>query len=336
MLSLIGTGIYYHQVPAATNAKEEAVTQNNSLGQIPSLVLPTPGQAGAVELNFKMNAPVNRLPNQVPVYKFKYVNYTNEEVRELANKLGILGSVKSNSQMNALAVEDGYKYLEVQNGTGKILYINREHYNLKEINGRPKNIPTDSEAIQYATEFLKKMNWLPSNFKVAGVTENREIPGNLNPETDKGYVLSKSVHFYQYIDNKPLLGVSRIVVEVGDNGKIEVVRKNHKEHVNFADYPIKSVNVAIDELKNNKGIHNVVEGGHDPVIDDVTVSYWEDAGTIEEQPYLQPVYVFKGNYTLNGKQVPFLGVVPAVENNFVLQKPMEQPAQQHHPEKNGK
>lgn len=299
-------------------------SSKNSANQemIPPLLLPGPGSVGPHNLKLKVTARMDTLPSEMDIFQFVKKKITEHEVDKVAKKLGINGSVKKNELINALTVSEGTKYLEVEDGTGAILYVNRERADLKEVNGKPKAVPSDNESIRYATEFLNSMNWLPNNFKIVDITENREVPGNLNPDTDKGFLLSKSIHFYQHINNQPVLGVSRIVVEVGHNGEIEVVRKYHKEHTKSAKYNTKKVDQAIHELQMGKGIHNIQESEVDEtIVTNVEVSYWEDAGTIEEQPYLQPVYVMTGSYKKNGKERPFQAVVPAINDQHVMAQP---------------
>lgn len=298
--------------------------------KVPALTLPQPGDSSAHDLNFKLNTKKKNLPQELQIYKFKNKNIKENEFQKTAQKLGINGKVKGNS--SSLVIEDGNKYLEINKKSGKILYTN-----LRASEQTNKTIPTNEEAIRYATEFLQQMDWLPENFEVADVTDNTVIDGTLNPEVDKGTVLSKSVHFYQKIDNRPVYGVSRIVVDIGNNGEIETVRKYHKEFDADQKYAIKSVESAVKELGKNKGIHSIEEGGTDPVIEDVDVVYWEDAGEGDEQPYLQPVYVLKGKYkNSHNKETEFNGVIPAIDSQYTFQSVEKELPTQYHPEKDQK
>jgi hypothetical protein len=317
---VLGASVLYTQVGATEETATVAV--DNQKAQLPELFIPSPGQGVADKVDFQVTAKADKLPSEALVYKFKKINYTKDEVQGMATKLGMKGNARE--QSDSLIVQDGDKLLEVEKNSGKILYLNRTHMDQKTVDGQAKQIPTDEQAIQYATEFLKQMNWLPENFQVRGVTENREIAGNLNPETDKGTVLSKTVHLYKHVNGKPVLGVSRITVEVGHQGEIEAVRKYHKEQEDFQKYKLKSMDQAVQELKDKKGMINIEEGASDSVLDQVELTYWEDAGSIDEQPYLQPVYFFKGKYKLNGKEATFSGVVPAVDNGFVLHREAKQ------------
>ncbi|TCP55934.1 hypothetical protein EV586_103593 [Tumebacillus sp. BK434] len=313
---VLGAGVIYSQVGAADNKAFTASGEQQA--KLPELFIPGPGQTVADKIDFQVTAKVDNVPGEAQVFKFKKINFSRNEVLGMAAKLGMKGQVRE--QAESLGVEDGNKFLEVEKNSGKIIFLNREHMDQKLIDGQAKQIPSDEQAIQYATAFLKQLNWLQDDFQVMGVTENREIAGNLNPETDKGSVLSKTVHLYKHVNGKPVLGVSRITVEVGHQGEIEAVRKYHKVHEGFQKYKLKPMDQAIQELKGKKGMITIEEGATDAILEQVELTYWEEAGPIEEQPFMQPVYFFKGKYKMNGKDTEFTGVVPAVDNGFVLHK----------------
>ncbi|ASS73769.1 hypothetical protein CIG75_01465 [Tumebacillus algifaecis] len=318
--AVLGAGMLYTQVGASE--EKEALVVENKQTQIPELFIPGPGQGVADKIEFQVTAENVRLPSEETIYKFKKQNYTKNEVHNMATKLGMKGEVFNLEE--SLGVNDGDKTLEIEKDSGKILYLNRAHLGQWLVDGKAKQIPTDEQSTQHAIDFLQKMNWLPENFQVRGVTENREIPGNLNPETDQGIVLSKTVHLYKHVNGKPVLGVSRITVEIGHQGEIETVRKYHKEEEAFQKYKLKSLDQAVLELKDKKGMINLEEGASDAILDQIELTYWEDAGSIDEQPYLQPVYLFKGKYKLYGKDATFSGIVPAVDNGFTLHKEVGQ------------
>jgi hypothetical protein len=328
---LLLTGLYTHPQQLTSMASVE-----NSNHKIPELFIPKGGEPTEHHVKFKLNARTEHLPNMLPVYKFVKNNSTPNDVIRAAQKLNFSGEVKENPVLNTLFIRDGHKFLEIEQESGILTYLNEAHLDQPTVNGRPKVILSDEEAVTTATKFLTTLSWLPANFKVVGVTENRMIPGNLNPETDKGVVSSKSVHFHKFVDGKPVLGVSRIIVDVGDNGEIEAVRKYHKDQVQDHILPTKTVAAAIAELEAGNGMHNIEPGGEEAIIEEISTSYWEDAGSPSEQPYLQPVYMMKGTYTKNGKQLPFSAYIPAISHDFVLAKKNQQTNEPIHPDKLGR
>jgi hypothetical protein len=304
---------------AITNHQPTTAASQESNVKLPELAMPGVGEGVATNLEFKLDIKAKKPAEQAAVYKFKKQQVNQSKVKDLGGKLGMSGEVKE-SPTHGLAMQDGDKYLEMEQGSGAILYMDKKNVDKTEVDGRPKSVPDASEAARYATEFLQKMNWLPNEFKMVDVTDNRVIPGNLNPEIDQGTVVSRTVHFYKFVDGKAVSGVSRILVEVGDQGQIEAVRKYHKEQGNPINYPLKSLEQAANDIEKGKGLHKIEEGGQEPVIESAEIVYWEDAGTIDEQPYLQPVYALKGKYRKDGKELPFVGYVSAVQNEYVLQE----------------
>lgn len=315
------------------------VHANSTDEKLPELFIPGIGQETAGNFNVTFNSAQVNLPKEKLIYKFIEKDIAKDDVMEQAKLLGLSqASIKENSVLNSYIVEDDEKHLEIEKGSGKLVFINKNKTDDVNINGQAKNIPSDDEAIRYATEFLKKMKWLPDTFEPSGVTKNTIIPGDMNSETTDGFVASKTVHFYQKIDNEPVLGVSRIMVEVGHNGEIDVVKKYHKEIEPFKAYDLKTVEQAVNDFKSNKSVHDISEGGEEITIENITLGYYEDPGKTNEQPYLQPVYVLTGKYDLEGKELKFSGVVPAVSNQFI--EPAEADSSvipaQNYPEKEGK
>lgn len=106
------------------------------------------------------------------------------------------------------------------------------------------------------------------------------------------------------------------------SGKDVVYAKSYAwslEKNKFATYPLKSVSKALDELKAGNAIYNKLLSDDDPTapipqtdfhIFDVTLGYLI---TEKPQPYLQPVYVFRGDKGQNA-------YVSALDSSWILDK----------------
>lgn len=315
----VSLGVVKYNINAKNNSVENP-TQVLSNEKLPELVLPLPGEELASNVNFKTAN--MKLPSvkEAKVYKFAKKNISTKDFEGQAKKLEIGNVVKNKvdkAMGNLLIAEDENKYLEIEKDTGALTYLNKK---ARETKARGNlNIPSNEESIKLATNFLNNLNWLPSNFKVVEVTEDSERPANVDV-SEKGFVTNKTVHFYKFISgNIPVYGVSRILVEIGENGVIESVRKFHKDEVEQSSYSLKTPEAAIDELKRGNAIHDIAPDSLDADIEQIDLAYWEDAGSIDNQPFLQPVYVIKGKYNKLDKSnsEKFNAIVPAVAGKHI-------------------
>lgn len=177
------------------------------------------------------------------------------------------------------------------------------------------NIPSDVEVERIATEYLKTRDWLPSDFKFQAVTAVTEEPSNLSQSPK---VIGKSAYFYRFIQGKPVYGVSRIIIDVGDQGEIVGVAKFFKDIEDAGKQPLKAIEEAFKEAKEKKGtITTDNPDVKNALIKDVEIKYWEDPGSISDQPFLQPVYAFKAESQANGKTNKFEVIIPAIQNDKV-------------------
>jgi|GEM_PF-981988 len=310
--------------------------EGKSEEKLPELFIPGMGQSVANDFKLSLESmDSSELPEKQQVYKFKKFNITLEDARKKAAQFDPSfekAAPKQNAQLNSYSFENETVLVEIEKDTGKMYYQDKTYPS--EV---AKNIPSDEEAVASAEEFLEKFGWLPETFEPAGVTANTIVPGDVNSETEAGdYVSTKTVHFYQKIDQLPVLGVSRIMVEVGDNGQIVSARKYHKEVGAFTSYGLKSVREAAQDLQTSKGVHNISEDAKNVVLDKVELAYYEDPASLDQQTYLQPVYVFEGTYYYEGKKVSFSGVVPAVSSGSIKAMDADVPPAVSYKEKEGK
>ncbi|ADQ39634.1 hypothetical protein Calkr_0056 [Caldicellulosiruptor acetigenus I77R1B] len=277
--------------------------------EFPPLKIPMPGQE-TPNIDYKITAKFNNLPTEAMVYKFKKPQ--NIDFYSIAKKFGLNGKAEYYPETKTYVIKeevDGkVKYsftYEVE--TGRWEYINEEEMYL---NYNPVNVPSDEEAKKIAIEFLKKEGFYNDRFSYCTVVE----ASSGDKLTNDYKVLYKDVYFYPSINGKPVYGVSRIVVSVGSNGKIIGVRKWYKDIEEYKKVKLISAEKALEKIKKREASNNINPRAKSATINKVFLAYWEDAGTIEEQPYLQPVWVFCGEaITEDGSRDTFDAVVPAIE-----------------------
>jgi len=250
---------------------------------------------------------VSGLPKEMPVYKFVAKNLGEQDFKLLASQLGMSGAIERDEDQSSFLMTDGEKRLSMNWETGKWSYGDYS----KLYSSNNTNIPSDDEVARIATEYLKEKGWLPDDFRlqsVEAVTEQNAADITAPPRT-----VGKVAYFYRYIGDWPVLGVSRIVVHVGDNGEIVGVKKLFKDIEPVGNVSLKSVDQAFAELQAGDTIFSIDNPNvKQAAVQDVHLAYWEDAGSISDQPYLQPVYVFTLKAT-EGAADTFSVVVPAIK-----------------------
>ena len=135
-----------------------------------------PGQ----DLQYTVNLPVERwltrfdielsvklldFPETVPVYKFIQPNITEKYVKSLGKQFGLNGSITCDDDVIAIDDDDTDGYLKVYKATGTIIYTN----NVKRYPPKPSNLPSNEEAINIATNFLKRIKTLPKGWAASRV-----------------------------------------------------------------------------------------------------------------------------------------------------------------------
>jgi len=284
---------------------------------VPDLRIPRLGGL-TPEVTYSWEVPaeiVSAIPKEMPVYKFAPKNLSEEDFKSLASQFGMSGTIDREQDQLSFQMTDGNKRLSMELETGRWSYGDYSRLYRSE---SPDTIPSDDNVARIATEYLEKNNWLPSDFRlqaVEAVTEQSAADITAPPT-----IIGKIAYFYRYIGDRPVLGVSRIIVHVGENGEIVGVNKFFKDIELVGNMSLKTLDEAFGELKAGNAVlttdnPNVKQAA----VQSVDLAYWEDAGSISDQSHLQPVYVFTMQST-EGSADAFSAVVPAIRG--VALKPL--------------
>lgn len=112
----------------------------------------------------------------------------------------------------------------------------------------------------------------------------------------------------------PVYGISRIIISVGHEGEIIGISKYYKDYEEYEKVKLKDPKKAFEELKSGGGSNNIDPDAIKAKINRIHLGYWEDGGSIKEQPHLQPVWVFEGeSINANNEISKFDVVIPAIE-----------------------
>lgn len=182
-----------------------------------------------------------------------------------------------------------------------------------------KNLPTETKAIDIATNFLKNIEALPEDIDLEKIKTN--LFSIQNESLITATSLSKSqvieVNFFQKDINK-----LPIFYEKPNSSNISILIAGGKYQgqvvgVNFiyqpileesSTYPLKSVTAAYEELKNGQAyIASYFGTSENITITNVFLAYYIGSQT---QDFLMPVFVFEGN---DG----FFAYVPAVTDEWI-------------------
>jgi hypothetical protein len=107
-------------------------------------------------------------------------------------------------------------------------------------------------------------------------------------------IVGHNVYLKSKIEDKDVYGVSRFCVEIDAAGQIGVINNYYKEVKSYAKQNIKTIKEAINDLETGKGVILSDEDLKSVNITSYEVSYYDDPSSFDEQPYVQPVIVFKG------------------------------------------
>lgn len=186
-----------------------------------------------------------------------------------------------------------------------------------------KLIPTEAQTITEVKNYLKRSGSLPEDM-VDGVVNTTYLKYNGGRLID-AVSLSEAdfvrVDLYRAnIDELPVLpsdpdlGVARVLVSGSKNQgeRFVNVKYRHTEidYLNFHTYPLISGEEAWERLIGGQGyVARKAKTGKEMVIRDVYLGYFD---SLDDQKYLQPVYVFSGD---NG----FLAYVSAINSIYIAQ-----------------
>jgi hypothetical protein len=181
-------------------------------------------------------------------------------------------------------------------------------------------IPTQFDAVNQVKEFLGTGGLLPVDVSSASgkITYLRAVGGEL-----KEAVSVSDAQFIQVDINRVPVGdqypiytpdgttgtIHAILASgFGTNGVVEMERNYFPIDYSLSHtYPLRSVDEAWSILQAGEGYIAKAGKNETAVVRDVTLGYFD---TLEQQSYLQPIYVFTGD---NG----FLGYVPALTTSAV-------------------
>jgi len=263
-------------------------------------------------------------PDKTMVYKVKSPEVTTEKVVALAEALGLGSNVTENDEK--FIVSDDPIELEVLKASERVAYAD-----LSEIYGdigNPPNLPSEDSAVESARKFLSDKGLMPVDAEFRKVvTDFAEIARkdqNTSEISIEKIDLDMQVMFSREIDGIPVVGAgSKLKTYIGDNGDVVGVYKCWREYEPYEQRAILTSAQALERLK-EKGIHGVrAITGEKVTVKEVYLAYYAQPA-IDDQEYLQPVYVFEVD---TGKGEIIKQYIPAIPQPEPEQPEKPQPQQ---------
>jgi hypothetical protein len=268
--------------------------------QLPAVDLPTMNEMG---YTFEVDSAWNgsgSTPAELPVYRFEAKNYTEEEVRAIADQLGVGGELSAQGEGTYTVEGEGSIYTT----PGMLQYVSN-------VEASDDEIPSDEEAVAYAREWLRIGNLLPANSDNGAVIAHIESP-------------ARKIVAFEPTSPAPLLSSTPgIAVTIGPGGSVLEARIAWATIEQGDMYLLRGADDAFGMVASRQSYLDVTlpsdafpQGSTVKGVasyDNVTIA-WSTSGVLGQTQYIQPIYVFTGQLTPEGADQSYdiTSYVPAI------------------------
>ena len=249
--------------------------------------------AGRVSNNLVLNTISKESVDSVMLYQTVQPVVNEETTLKLAKKFNVTGNLVGDQGIQS---EDLRFYVWSDKHSGSVTFNDADRPNEKQ--DAPEYLPSDEEAIEIATKFLKENDLYPDG--VSNTVVQRENAYTVG-KGDEVYFGEIGVWFRRNLNDMKVEG-TQLVVYVGGGGDIIGYYANWRDYEPYKEYPVITVDEAFEDLK-SKGVYvGTNSQDSEVVIDEAYLAYLTTAGAYTED-YLQPVWVFKGDVMSDDKAV---------------------------------
>jgi hypothetical protein len=284
------------------------VAENGSVGQ-PSAAITagSSGIAGRISHNLAFNSTItnsieSKAMEKTMIHKTIPPMVSKERTLTLAKKFNMSGNLRGETVVQS---EDLRYGLEISRKSGSVRYQDQDRPN--DQLDVPEKLPSDDEAIKIATKFLKDRDLYPEG---AGnpIVYRENVYGGKDKKVFYGQI---GVWYHRKLNGMDVDG-TQLVVYVAGSGDVIGYYANWRDYEPYKEFTIRTPFAAFEKLKTNG-----VPIGSNPMdaevsIDNIHLAYQTTPGAYSEK-YLEPVWVFKGNVTVDGKPVmPVEQYIPAL------------------------
>lgn len=272
---------------------QETGSDTETGAELPAADLPSMNQEGhRFELSSTFNGNFDGVPNEAPIYRMELLEYTTEDVQDLADRLGIEGDVN----------ELGGDTFSVQSRDGQIHVTQGRMQYMKLGAAEEGDLQGDDTAISTAREWLRERGMLPGDVGEGTVLARSDEP-------------QRVVVGFQPINPSPLISSTPLVsVSMGPNGQVLEASNGWAKLTQDVVYQLRGADIAWQEVEERRAwIDASLPTDEFPpgssiggavVYSQLSLAY-TTSGIAGENQYLQPVYVFHGEFTPDGSDSRF-------------------------------
>lgn len=231
------------------------------------------------------------------VMTYKFVAPDMKKIRQhIDEQFDITETFSNEGSRNYSASEN--MILEIDESNGFWTYTNQE---IQENIYTP--IPSrisEEECISFATEIAKIHEVDLDMFSdiVVVPLEYSSAPSEDGIASDP-IAIAYDVYFYPVINGTSVYGVSRFVVSFDGDGNVAGIKKQYKDIVPYKEETIITLSEAVKKLADGEASINATSVYKQAEITDYNIVYYADVSSIDEQPYMQPIYCLEGTISTN-------------------------------------
>lgn len=281
---------------------------------LPCLELQESGDSLPAEIRLNTSG---ETPERMPVYKM--VPNDNAAIQMMLSAyLGIAESdfADEGDQLIYSTEEGLYAAIDKQSGTWSINYPSeRDLTNLSE------PVMDDAQAIQKAKTVMQEFGVDLADYTNIKLTHTSD---DIPPETGQpmeGGCTGYDIWFYPEFDGCQVYGISRLNVALSANGDVCRIMMNSAQINDYGMAPLKTLQQAFESIRGDS-VNTMVTDIFDFVsidINEFELAYYADVHCIKSNPYVQPVYYFKGTgITKDGSEESFGVMVPALDESITI------------------
>lgn len=298
-------------------------------------------------IRFELNTQSGRLPGNIPekltVYTYVESGFSFSAGKDAQRDASVLGFTDADLTSNLEG--DVYTWRNAQFGSELEIIINTgELEKITNLTNKgtlyPTGILTAQEAIKVAEELVTNLNRYEDELYIEGsknVTLGKFVRGEILETSTALDAQIAKVDFTRKIKTYPILGPDPteglMTVTLGMRGRGNVdflnVKANYWEinPTSNATYPIISVTEAWNAVSSGQGvIASVTSNDKSPfeeykplrvervLINKIYIAYYDSK---KPQKYLQPIYVFEGNYISSGDEGDIVIYFPALDGSYI-------------------
>jgi len=244
-----------------------------------------------------LQKPLPKKVDTIMVFKTIPVHYSRQDVIAFAQKFNLSNAtkIKEVAEGSSIASSDGNIQAILHNSGFAEYHDSSRMHNIYSPESL-KTQPSDNGNVKNATKFLKDHALLPDGAEFRGTERDKTINSRGNG-TKLVFWGNPNIWYGRTLNNYPVEG-TQLMLSIDSNGVPADFFTNWRNYKAYKELPVKSPEVAFEELKKNS-FRVGMDLADNVSITDVYLAYHTKAGA-ETEYYLEPVWVFKGTAQVHG------------------------------------